>query len=27
MRSFTTCTLHVILVGRSSRGGWDGRGT
>jgi len=25
MRSFITCSHHQILLGRSSRGGWDGR--
>jgi len=26
MRSFITCMLHEILLGRSNQGGWDGWG-
>jgi hypothetical protein len=26
MRSFVTCTIHQVLLGRSNQGGWDGRG-
>jgi len=26
MRSFTTCSLHQILLRWSSQEGWDGRG-
>jgi len=25
-KSFVTCTIHQILFGRWSQGGWDGRG-